>query len=265
MHVCRKAIARLSAIDDRDAPAGASEHQACTQPGWAATYNEHIAREIHTLIVRLDPEDCKRPCQNGKLYRMDEYTSLLKTVGPRLKEYRLRASLTLAHASELTAISSSTISRLESGGRKPTLELLLPLARAYNVALDELVRAPDARDPRVEQKPFVKDGMTFVPLTRNSGGLQAYKTIIPGRTGAKKLEQRVHDGYEWMYVLRGRLRLTLGDRDIVLKAGDLRNSTHAFPTRARAPAPNPWNSLVFSAAKANGFTFVPARLVDCPP
>ncbi len=152
---------------------------------------------------------------------MDEYTRLLESVGPRLKEYRLRASLTLAHVSELTAISSSTISRLESGGRKPTLELLLPLARAYDVALDELVRAPKARDPRVEQKPFVKDGMTFVPLTRSSGGLQAYKTIIPGRTGAKKLEQRVHDGYEWMYVLRGRLRLALGDRDIILKAGEV--------------------------------------------
>ncbi len=152
---------------------------------------------------------------------MDEYTSLLEAVGPRLKKCRLRASLTLAHASELTAISSSTISRLESGGRKPTLELLLPLARAYNVALDELVRAPMVRDPRVEQKPFVKDGMTFVPLTRDSGGLQAYKTIIPGRADAKKLEQRVHDGYEWMYVLRGRLRLALGDRDIVLKVGEV--------------------------------------------
>jgi transcriptional regulator with XRE-family HTH domain len=152
---------------------------------------------------------------------MDEYTSLLEVVGPQLKEYRSRASLTLAQASELTAISSSTISRLESGGRKPTLELLLPLASAYDVALDELVRAPKVRDPRVQQKPFVKDGMTFVPLTRDSGGLHAYKMILPGHTGAKKLEQRVHDGYEWMYVLRGRLRLALGDREIILAAGEV--------------------------------------------
>ncbi len=152
---------------------------------------------------------------------MDDYRKVLKAVGPRLKEYRLRAYLTLAQASELTAISSSTISRLESGGRKPTLELLLPLALVYDVALDELVRAPKARDPRVKQKPFVKDGMMFVPLTRNSGALQAYKMIIPARTGARELGQRVHDGYEWMYVLRGQLRLTLGDRDITLKTGEV--------------------------------------------
>jgi len=152
---------------------------------------------------------------------MDEYTKLLEAVGPRLKDSRLRRSLTLAQASELTAISSSTISRLESGQRKPTLELLLPLVRAYDVALDDLIHAPNVRDPRVAQKPFVKDGMTFVPLTRNSGGLQAYKTIIPGRTSAQKLEQRVHDGYEWIYVLRGRLRLSLGDREIILRAGEV--------------------------------------------
>ena len=113
------------------------------------------------------------------------------------------------------------ISRLESGQRKPTLELLLPLARAYHVALDQLVRAPEPRAPRVVQKPFVKDGMTFVPLTRKSGGLSAYKTIIPGGASAEKLEQRVHDGYEWIYVLSGRLRLALGDREIVLEAGEV--------------------------------------------
>jgi len=109
VHVCRKAIARLSAVDDRDALAGAGEHEARTESCGAAADDEHIARKFHAPIVRLGPGDCKLPCQNGKLYGMDEYTTLLEAVGPRLKEYRLRASLTLAHASELTAISSSTI------------------------------------------------------------------------------------------------------------------------------------------------------------
>jgi quercetin dioxygenase-like cupin family protein len=34
------------------------------------------------------------------------------------------------------------------------------------------------------------------------------------------LNQRVHEGYEWLYVISGRLRLALGDKDFVLVAGE---------------------------------------------
>ncbi len=63
---------------------------------------------------------------------------------------------TLAQLAESTGISVSTLSRLESGGRRPTLELLLPLARAYQVPLDELVDAPATGDPRVHPRPIVR-------------------------------------------------------------------------------------------------------------
>ena len=60
---------------------------------------------------------------------------------------------TLAALSAATGISVSTLSRLESGQRRPTLELLLPLARAHGVQLDELVGAPPTGDPRVHLRP----------------------------------------------------------------------------------------------------------------
>ena len=44
-----------------------------------------------------------------------------------------------------TGISKSTLSRLETGERKPSLELLLPLAEAYHLPLDELVGTPARR------------------------------------------------------------------------------------------------------------------------
>ena len=67
---------------------------------------------------------------------------VLDAVGPRLRALRTERNLTLGAVSRTTGVSVSTLSRLESGGRKPTLELLLPLARAYQVALDDLVEAP---------------------------------------------------------------------------------------------------------------------------
>ncbi|MCW6009018.1 XRE family transcriptional regulator [Micromonospora sp. CPCC 205371] len=142
----------------------------------------------------------------------------LADVGPRLKRLRTQRGVTLAALSEATGISKSTLSRLEAGQRRPSLELLLPIAQAHRVPLDELVGAPEVGDPRVRLQPRRAHGRTVLPLTRQPGALQAWKIIIPGTQG--KPDPRVHEGYEWLYVLSGRLRLVLGEHDLVLDAGE---------------------------------------------
>ena len=151
----------------------------------------------------------------------DDLDAVLNGVGPRLKQLRKQRDTTLADLSTATGISVSTLSRLESGQRRPTLELLLPLAQAHGVPIDELVGAPPTGDPRIHLKPVThKSGMTMVPLTRRPGGLQAYKLVIPGTKNQPPEEPNTHEGYEWIYVLSGRLRLVLGDRDVVLTEGE---------------------------------------------
>ncbi|GHC80719.1 helix-turn-helix domain-containing protein [Streptomyces flavofungini] len=148
----------------------------------------------------------------------DDTDKVLTAVGPRLRKIRKERGATLAGLSEATGISVSTLSRLESGGRRPSLELLLPIARAHQVPLDELVGAPPVGDPRVRAKPIVRHGRTMVPLTRQPGGLQAYKVIEPARS--TQPDPRTHEGYEWLYVLSGRLRLILAEHDVVLGPGE---------------------------------------------
>jgi transcriptional regulator with XRE-family HTH domain len=144
----------------------------------------------------------------------------LEAVGPRLRALRQERDTTLAALSDLTGISISTLSRLESGRRRPNLELLLPIARAFHVPLDELVGPPPIDDPRVESRPISADGMTIVPLSRRAGGIQAYKHQIPSGRPHSKPALKTHDGYEWFYVLSGRLRLVLGELDLVLPPGE---------------------------------------------
>ena len=164
--------------------------------------------------------DGKLCCHYGKLGRMDELDTVLTAVGPRLKALRNRGDTTLADLSATTGISVSTLSRLESGHRKPTLELLLPLAREYGVPIDELVGAPPTGDPRVHLRPVTRHGMTMVPLTRRAGGLQAYKLIVPAARRDAGQGQASHEGYEWLYVLSGRLRLLLGEQNLELLPGE---------------------------------------------
>jgi transcriptional regulator with XRE-family HTH domain len=144
----------------------------------------------------------------------------LDSVGPHLRALRRERETTLADLSAETGISVSTLSRLESGDRKPTLELLLPLARAYDVTLDELVDAPPTGDPRIHLRPEKAHGMTMVPLTRQAVGIQAFKMVIPAGRSRRSPQPQTHEGYEWVYVLAGSLRLVLAQHDLVLGPGE---------------------------------------------
>lgn len=147
-----------------------------------------------------------------------ELAELLDSIGPRLRALRHDRGLTLETLAEDTGISVSTLSRLESGRRRPTLDLLIPLARAHRVALDQLVTAPATGDPRVHLKPRSRErGSVLVPLTQYPGRVQVFKQVLAHR------EPRLvtHSGYEWLYVLAGELRLILGKREITLRPGEV--------------------------------------------
>lgn len=131
---------------------------------------------------------------------MDRETDevVLDAVGPRLRALRRARGITLANLAATTGVSESTLSRLESGQRRASLELLLPLARTYDVPLDDLVGAPRTGDPRIHLKPVRRFGMTFVPLSRRPGGVHAFKMIIPARPEPVEPTPQIHEGFEWL-------------------------------------------------------------------
>ncbi|MFE4871605.1 MULTISPECIES: XRE family transcriptional regulator [unclassified Streptomyces] len=158
-----------------------------------------------------------------------EDEEVLGAVGPRLRALRRDRGITLADLAATTGVSESTLSRLESGLRRPSLELLLPLARTYDVPLDDLVGAPRTGDPRIHLKPIRRFGMTFVPLSRRPGGVHAFKMIIPARPEPLEPSPQTHEGFEWLYVLNGRLRLVTGERDLTLPPGEAAEFDTSLP------------------------------------
>ena len=160
----------------------------------------------------------ERPLASSVVEDASAIPSVLAEVGPRLKRLRTRRGITLTSLAAKTGISKSTLSRLESGQRKPSLELLLPLAEVYQVPLDELVGAPDVGDPRIRLKPRVRNGRMVFPLTQQSSGLHVWKVVIPPE---RNRELRTHEGYEWLYVLSGQMRLIIGEHDITMGPGEV--------------------------------------------
>jgi transcriptional regulator with XRE-family HTH domain len=103
-----------------------------------------------------------------------DIAAALDQVGARLRRLRTQRRMTLTGVATATGISKSTMSRLETGQRRPTLELLLALSHAYRVPLDDLVAAPEVGDPRIRLKPGRVKGRTVIPLTGQPDGMQAW-------------------------------------------------------------------------------------------
>ena len=140
----------------------------------------------------------------------------------RLRELRTQRGMTLEDVARAADIDISTLSRLESGKRRFALDHLPRLAAALSISTDELMRAPEAEDPRVRGASHSRDGITYWPLTRGgpAGGLHTFKIRVSTRRRTPPAELPVHDGQEWLYVLSGNLRLLLGDRDFTIKPGE---------------------------------------------
>ncbi len=143
---------------------------------------------------------------------------VLAAIGPRLRKIRQQRRQTLETVAAESGLSVSTLSRLEAGKRRPTLDLLIPLARVHRVSLDQLIAPPATGDPRVHLKPYRHDrGSIVIPLTGYPGRIQVFKQVLTRRT--PKLV--THEGYEWLYVLAGSLRVIVGERDETLRTGEV--------------------------------------------
>jgi transcriptional regulator with XRE-family HTH domain len=172
----------------------------------------------------------------------DGWERVLAGVGERLSDLRRDRGTTLAALARSTGISTSTLSRLEAGKRRATLELLLPIAQAHGVTLDELIGTRSADDPRVRAEPVRFDGVIAWPLTRSPGQPSAYKMIFPPTRNEP--QPASHEGYEWLYVLSGRLRLVLGDQDFTMASGEAAEFDTRLPHWMGSVGDGPVEALV---------------------
>ncbi|QYJ15224.1 hypothetical protein Rxycam_01039 [Rubrobacter xylanophilus DSM 9941] len=148
---------------------------------------------------------------------------ILAEVGRRIRRARVARGMTLEGLSAASGVSVAHLSRLESGGRQPSLATLLSVAAGLGVSISELIEErprPGIVVRGSESPVFEGNGMRFQPLTPEAGpaGISAVKVIFP--KDRRETECHRHEGEEWLYVVSGRLRLTLGGEVVELEAGD---------------------------------------------
>ena len=161
---------------------------------------------------------------------MAEPNQIEEVVRTRLRSLRNTLGLSLDELAARTNLSASTISRIETGKRTISLDVLVPLATALQVDLDALLDVRSDDDVVIRPAPSSAGGRTTWMLSRPTGSTLAVKMRLePTR---KAPEPRIHPGHDWFFVMEGRVRLTLGEREIIVETGEAAEfgtmTPHAF-------------------------------------
>ncbi|MCO5319284.1 MAG: XRE family transcriptional regulator [Microthrixaceae bacterium] len=149
-------------------------------------------------------------------------------VRARLRSLRRARGWSLDTLAERSHLGASTISRVETGARSISLDVLVPLARALQVDLDSLLSV-ESEDDDVVIRPVASrtHNTTTWPLSRPSSPTSAFKVRL--EPGGAPPEPKVHPGHDWFYVLEGRVRLTLGEREVIVGAGEAADFSTMVP------------------------------------
>lgn len=137
----------------------------------------------------------------------------------RIRGLRLARGWSLDVLAARCHTSASTLSRIETGHRRISLDQLVPIARALGSTLDQLVESVDDADVVIRPRRDRGHGVTTWLLSGDYGpqGMTVAKMRITARTPRAKLG--VHPGRDWFTVLSGTARLHLGDRTILVETG----------------------------------------------
>ena len=149
---------------------------------------------------------------------MTERADIEAIVRARMRGLRGALGLSLDDLAARTNLSPSTISRIETGKRTISLDVLVPLARALGVDLDALLDVHDDADVVIRPEPDTMWGHTTWLLSRATDRITACKMRF--EPDGRAPDPQVHPGRDWFFVLEGSVRLTLGARTIEVHAGE---------------------------------------------
>ena len=161
---------------------------------------------------------------------MVQANEIEQVVRTRLRSLRNTLGLSLDELAARANLSPSTISRVETGKRTISLDILVPLAAALQVDLEAILDVRSNDDVVIRPTPTTSGKRTTWMLSRPTGRTIAVKMRL--EPTHRRAAPRVHPGHDWFFVLEGRVRLSLGDRDLTIETGEAAEfatmTPHAF-------------------------------------
>ena len=162
---------------------------------------------------------------------MTQESDLDSLVRQRIRGLRVARGWSLDDLAARCYLSPSTLSRIETGHRRISLDQLSSIARALGTTLDQLVESVADDDVVIRPQRDEGRGVTIWMLSREPGphGVTVAKMRITRPPPARGTELKVHPGQDWFTVLSGTIVLLLGERTIMVEAGQAAEFSTMIP------------------------------------
>lgn len=181
-------------------------------------------------------------------------------IGDKLRTLRLKKSMGLVELGKHSGLSAALLSKLERGKLFPTLPTLLRIAMVFGVGLDyfftderkrhivAIVRRDERK--RFPERPATSDisyhfeSLDFKANERAVGAYYAeFEPITP-----EKQKRHLHPGFEFLYVLTGKLLIRIGSDEHELEEGDAIYFDSSVPHTYRRNGKKPCSAVVVTTA-----------------
>jgi transcriptional regulator with XRE-family HTH domain len=149
-------------------------------------------------------------------------------VRKRIRGLRVAMGWSLDDLAGRCYLSPSTLSRIETGHRRIGLDQLTAIARALGTTLDQLVESVSDDDVVIRPRHDTVRGITTWTLNRDPNVTVAKMRVSkPPPSGVATL--KAHPGRDWLTVLSGTLVLLLGERRVLVEAGQAAEFSTMIP------------------------------------
>lgn len=149
-------------------------------------------------------------------------------VGRNIRSLRESLGLSLTAVAAKAEMSKGTLSKIETAQISPPISTLLAVAKALDVHLSRFFIEPEERPPwvvtRKGEAPRISPrgaecGYAYRALALNMPDKDVEPFLLTVRPTDRPVVFQ-HGGQEFIYMLSGRMRMMIGDDEVVLGEGD---------------------------------------------
>ncbi|HKD45850.1 MAG TPA: XRE family transcriptional regulator [Candidatus Angelobacter sp.] len=153
-------------------------------------------------------------------------------IGQKLRALRLRRSMGLTQLGQRTGLSPALLSKIENGKLVPTIPTLLRIATVFDVTLDHFfqnehrrhiisVTRKREREKSSDRRLPLAEGYDLERLDLGAGDRKFQPYLAEFSPGTENNPRpHMHQGFEFLHILKGKLELVIGSDATVLEAGD---------------------------------------------
>jgi transcriptional regulator with XRE-family HTH domain len=148
-------------------------------------------------------------------------------IGDRIKMLRITQNRTMQEIAEASDLSKSMISKIENNKTVPSVAALVKIAKALGTNISSLLEQDGwvnaiitTRQKALESLTTTDKGYSIYPYASQYHEKKMQPFLFVARKGEVVPHELSHEGEEFIYVIKGQMKMQVGEASYLLNSGD---------------------------------------------